>query len=167
MFRWFTLSFALVALAGCIDDKPDIGINDPHAYATTAKNGAVFLMIDNRGGADTLTGASGDVARVIEIHETAMEGGVMSMRPMTQIDIPAKGHVDLAPKGYHIMLLDLKAPLAAGNNFDLTLHFKKSGDMTFPVVVTPPGQAPGAHDHSDEDEDDEEGPSHDGHEHHH
>ena len=57
-----------------------------------------------------LVGASSPAAGVTEVHEMKMEGDVMKMRAMPFLDLPAGKTVELKPGGYHIMLLDLKAP---------------------------------------------------------
>ena len=49
--------------------------------------------------------------------------------------LPAGETVSLAPGGYHVMLVDLAEPLAAGDEFDVTLDFATADDMTFSVTV--------------------------------
>jgi copper(I)-binding protein len=130
--------------------------------ASLQTTGAVYLSITGGDGADRLVGALAPVtiANTTEIHETvaaeastpsipmgsemsgtsttAAGGGMMSMRPVSGIDIPAKDHVDLKPGGYHIMLFDLVSPLALGQTFTLTLTFEKAGIIEVPVEVRAP-----------------------------
>lgn len=157
--------FSVLLLAGCLDKGSDVGIDMPYAFATApgAKNGAAFLTITNDGGADTLLSAHADIAARTEIHDMEMADGIMKMRQLDALAIPARGTVELAPHGKHIMLMDLEAPLKEGTTFDLTLTFAKAGEMTFPVRIVAAGQKPQdeAHDH-DHDHD-----GHDGHDHHH
>jgi copper(I)-binding protein len=61
--------------------------------------------------------------------------GEMTMRPVDGIDIPAEGTVTLEPGGYHVMLIDLAKPLAAGETFDLTLTFENAGEQVVTVTV--------------------------------
>lgn len=61
------------------------------------------------------------VAGIVEIHEMKMDAGVMRMRPITALDLPANRTVELKPGGYHVMLMDLKQPLAEGDTVPLTL----------------------------------------------
>lgn len=154
---------SVIMLAGCLE-KGGIGIDTPYAFATapSAKNGAAFLTITNDGGADTLIAAHADIAARTEIHDMAMEDGVMKMRQLDALIVPAKEAVELAPQGKHIMFMELNAPLAEGETFDLTLTFAKAGEMTFPVQIVAPGQKPQAEDH-DHDHDHD----HDDHGHHH
>lgn len=154
---------SVVLLAGCLE-KNGVGIDTPYAFATApgSQNGAGFLTITNDGRADTLVSAYADIAARTEIHDMAMEDGIMKMRKLDDLSIPAKKAVELAPQGKHIMFMGLHAPLVEGDTFDLTLTFEKAGEMTFPVQVVAPGQKsqPDDHDH-DHDHD------HDDHGHHH
>ena len=61
------------------------------------------------------------VAGTVEIHEMAMDKGVIRMRPVPGVDLPAGRTVGLKPGGYHMMLLDLKRQLKAGESVPLTL----------------------------------------------
>lgn len=74
--------------------------------------------------ATRLVGVSTPVAGVAEIHEMKMDGGVMKMRAMPALDLPAKQTVELKPGSYHLMLMDLKAPLMKDSSVALTLTFK-------------------------------------------
>lgn len=56
-----------------------------------------------------------------------MDGGVMKMRKLEGIDVPAKGSLVLEPGGMHLMLIGLKAPLAEGQSVPLELRFDKAG----------------------------------------
>jgi copper(I)-binding protein len=62
-----------------------------------------------------------------EIHSMSNEGGVMKMRQLKQLDLPAAQTVRLAPNGNHIMLLDIKQPLQPGARMPLTLIVEQKG----------------------------------------
>lgn len=70
-----------------------------------------------------LVGASSPVAGVAAVHEVVMESGVMKMRALPALDIPANTPVELKPGSYHIMLMALKRPLQAGELVPVTLTF--------------------------------------------
>ena len=82
-----------------------------------------------------------------EVHEMTMDGGVMKMRALSQLDLPAGKAVDLKPGGYHIMLMDLKAPLAKDTQLPLTLVFKdaKGEERRMELQVPVATMAPGGH----------------------
>ena len=85
-----------------------------------------------------LVGVSTPVAGVAEIHEMKMDGGVMKMRAMPGLDLPANQTVELKPGGYHLMLMDLKAPLAKDASVALTLTFKDARGVQSQQQVTVP-----------------------------
>lgn len=117
--------------------KGDMTVQDPWARATVgAGAGAAFLSLKNSGPADDhLVGAAAPVAKLAELHTHIKEGDVMRMRQIEEIDVPAGGTTTLQPGGLHVMLIGLKAPLAAGASFPLTLSFAKAGDVTVEVEV--------------------------------
>jgi copper(I)-binding protein len=114
-----------------------VGITATGAWARTspmvAEAGAAYMTLTNTSATDdALIGASvpATVAAMAEVHETSMgEGGMMSMKPVTSLPVPAGGTVELAPGGYHIMLLQLVEPLVAGTEIPITLTFAESGDV--------------------------------------
>lgn len=80
-----------------------------------------FLDITSSQSDASLVSASSPVAGVTELHEMSMKDGVMVMRPVPYIRLPKGQTVKLAPGGLHIMLIDLKKPLKAGDKVALTL----------------------------------------------
>ena len=131
----------------------DLVITQAWSRATPggAKIAGGFLTIENKGAApDRLTAVSGDVAGKVEIHEMAMNNGVMTMRPLDKgLPIEPGKTVKLAPGGLHLMLMDLKSPLKQGDKVPLTLEFEKAGKVALSLDVQGVGaQAPAlGHDH--------------------
>ena len=123
-----------------------------------ATAGAAYMVIETSTD-DALVGVAVDVsvAGKAEIHETVMSempagtditmnsgmpmgtdmstSGEMTMRPVDRLEIAAGTRVELMPGGYHVMLLDLAAPLELGSNFDIVLTFEKAGDVTVTAEV--------------------------------
>lgn len=62
-------------------------------------------------------------------------GGMMQMRQVSSIPVPAGATVTLEPGGLHLMLIDLAAPLTAGQTFDITLEFASGERLVVPVTV--------------------------------
>ena len=89
----------------------------------TAKDGAKFV-----------SGVS-PAAGVVEIHEMKMEKDVMKMAAIPSLSVPAGGAVELKPGGYHLMLMDLKSPLAAQSKIPLTLTFESANGVKSKVEV--------------------------------
>lgn len=82
-----------------------------------------------------------DVADVIEIHSMSMENGVMKMRMLDTLDLIAGKPTELSPGGFHLMLFDLKKPLAAGKEAHFTLHFKNKAGQEKTISITSPIKA--------------------------
>jgi copper(I)-binding protein len=117
----------------------DLVISQAWSRATPggAKVAGGYLTIENKGTApDRLTGGSADVAAKVDVHEMAMNNGVMTMRPLESgLAIEPGKTVKLAPGGYHLMMQDLKSPLKQGDKLPVTLNFEKAGkvQVTFDV----------------------------------
>lgn len=119
----------------------EITIGDAWVRATEGAEdtsvSAAFMAIDNSGDQDvSLTGASTDGAGTAELHEMSMVDGAMAMQAMTDglVVEAGRGKV-LEPGGYHLMLMDLRSELAAGDEIELTLEFSDGStqDLTVPV----------------------------------
>ena len=127
----------------------DLVITQAWSRATPsgAKIGGGYLTIENKGSApDRLVGGSGDIAGKVEVHEMAMNNGVMTMRPLDKgLTIDPGKTVKLAPGGYHLMMFDLKSPLKQGDKVPVTLEFEKAGKVKLSLDVQGVGaQAPAA-----------------------
>ena len=96
---------------------------------------------------DRLVGVSSPIAGRAEVHEMRMDGNVMRMREVEGgLALPAGKVVALAPGGYHIMLMDLKQPLVAGQVIPMQLRFRSAPPIDLRVQVAPVGASapPGA-----------------------
>lgn len=71
-----------------------------------------------------LVGVSTPASAVAEVHEMTMEGDIMRMRAIDALDLPAGQTVELRPGGYHLMFMQLTAPLQEGSNIAVTLQFQ-------------------------------------------
>jgi len=125
----------------------DLVISQAWSRATPsgAKVAGGYLTIENKGSApDRLIGGAGDIAGKVEVHEMAMNNGVMTMRPLEKgLAIEPGKTVKLAPGGYHLMMFDLKGPLKQGDKLPVTLEFEKAGKVTVSLDVQGVGaQAP-------------------------
>jgi copper(I)-binding protein len=130
----------------------DLVISQAWSRATPsgAKIAGGYLTIENRGQApDRLVGGTGDVAARVEMHEMAMDNGVMKMRPLDKgLTIEPGKTVKLAPGGYHLMLMDIKQPLKQGDKVPVTLEFEKAGKVTVSLDVQGVGaQSPAGGEH--------------------
>ena len=101
------------------------------AVPPTAKNSGAFMLIENRGEQDRrLVDAVSDVSNVTELHTHLNDNGVMRMRKVPFIEVPAGGSVKLQPGSYHVMLIGLKKPLNDGDPVNITLTFDDGSQQT-------------------------------------
>jgi len=113
-----------VALAGAplANALAKTTVSDAWVRGTVAqqKTSGMFCRITSTSGG-RLVAASSPVAGVVEIHEMTMVDDMMRMRPVAGLDRPAGKLVELKPSGYHVMLMELKQQLKAGDTVPVTL----------------------------------------------
>ncbi len=152
------LSVALVAVAcGGDDDEDDangdstpavtdgtrignLTISGEWVRPTTNEVSAAYLTVHNSGEADALIKASTPLTSTVQLHEVITEGSSSKMQEKPGgFPVPADGMLELKPGSFHIMMMDLKAPIEIGQTVSLTLTFEKAGEVT---IETPVKAAP-------------------------
>jgi periplasmic copper chaperone A len=137
-----TLCF--VAAVGAVAGTGTIEIVHPWARASIGRIGVVYMTIKNTGTTDDrLVAAATPLAAQAQLHISVNNNGVMSMRPLSAVDVKANGEAVLHPDGMHLMLIGLKHPLKAGQSFPLTLTFEKAGSLEVTVPVMKVGTTGG------------------------
>lgn len=97
-----------------------------------------FMTLRSARGTLRLQGFASPVASTAELHEMAMDGQVMRMRPVAGLDLPEGQTVVLKPGGHHLMLMGLKQPLKTGDTVPLVLTFKTpEGALVAQTVQVP------------------------------
>ena len=86
----------------------------------------------------TLVGVSSAACKTVELHSMTSENGMMKMREVKAIELPAGKRVNLRESGYHLMLTGLKAPLKAGESVPLTLNIKVANQGVLKVETLRP-----------------------------
>lgn len=140
--RWIShvtgIAWALAAL-GCGQATPTV----EGAWARPAVAGqtatAVYLRVTSPQAA-RIESVQSAIAERAEIHTMEMDGDVMRMRQVDAVDLPAGQTVEFKPGGLHIMLMQPKAPLNAGDTFPLVLQLAGAQAVTAQVRVGPPPQ---------------------------
>lgn len=109
----------------------DVQIKDAWARATAPGqvNGSVGVVITSKKDA-RLIAVKSAVAGSAEIHTMTMDNGVMQMRQLDYLELPANQPVTLGPGGNHLMLLGLKRPLKEGSTLPLTLTVQYADKKT-------------------------------------
>jgi copper(I)-binding protein len=119
-------------------------VKEPWVRGTVAQQTAtgMFVQLTSPAGG-RLVSASSPLAGVVEIHEMSMDGTVMKMRAVPALELPAGKPVDLKPGGYHVMLMDLKQTLKAGDTVPVTLVIEGKDGRRESIDVKAPVKALG------------------------
>lgn len=110
--------------------------------------GAAYMTLTSQQNDLELIEVESDITKSVEIHSMTMQNGVMKMRMLKTLPLAAGKPYKLAPGGYHLMLFDLKKPLAAGDKVNFVLTFK-SGTQQYKQTLTAPVKSDddAAHEH--------------------
>lgn len=139
------ISIALIAASAGAFAQSAVEIQNPWVRATVAQQKATGAFMTLTAKADSrLVEVSSPVAGVAEIHEMAMDKDVMKMRQVAGLPLPAGKPVELRPGSYHVMLLDLKAQVKAGDVVPVTLVFEGKDGKRESVEVKAPAKPLGA-----------------------
>jgi periplasmic copper chaperone A len=123
MFRpALSVSALFLAMTVSLSAQAQVTVKDAWVRATVPQQKATGAFMQLQSAQDAkLVSAQSPVAGVVEVHEMAMDGGVMRMRAVPHLDLPAGKAVDLKPGGYHVMLMDLKGQVKDGDTVPVTL----------------------------------------------
>jgi copper(I)-binding protein len=132
--RFLLVSFLLLSHAFASDitiEHARVRLLPPSAPATGA-----FMKINNTSEKDIkLVRAKADASKITELHNHFNVDGVMKMREVPFIKVPAKGHVMLKPGSFHVMLIDLKKPLQLGQKVNIQLFFDNGQEISIKPEV--------------------------------
>ena len=148
------LALSLVSATACVLAHAEVTVSNPWVRATVPQQKATGAFMQLKSSQDTrLVSIQSAAAGVAEVHEMAMDGGVMKMRPIAGLALPAGKAVDLKPGGYHVMLMDLKAQVKDGESVPVTLVFegpdgkRETMDLKLPAHMAAPHAGHGAMKH--------------------
>jgi copper(I)-binding protein len=122
------VSALLISLMSLPAWAANISVADAWVRATMPGQpvGAAYMQIESDADA-RLVGVSSSVVPRVEVHEMKMDGDVMRMREVKAVALPKGRTVSLEPGGFHIMLMNLKKPIVAGDSIPLTLTIESGG----------------------------------------
>jgi len=104
--------------------------------ASQGENGAVYFVIHNHSSlADELISVTSDIAAAAEMHESKMSGDIMQMNPVESVPLEPYAEIEFAPAGLHVMLVNLKQDVRAGDEIEVILHFKNFEDIKAVVPI--------------------------------
>ena len=119
------LIVAAAGLALTESASAQVTVTDPWVRGTVAGQKATGAYMQLKSPTDAaLVAVASLVAKIVEIHEMKMEGGMMKMSAIDKLALPAGKSVELKPGSYHVMLMDLVQPLKEGETVPLKLTFE-------------------------------------------
>ena len=138
--KWLiVVVFFLLSAGNAAAEKSDIDVSKALVREPVGGQDftAGYCLLRNAGIMnDKLLKVTSDVAGFFEIHEMSIQNGVMRMRELPDgLVVPKGGVVYLKPGGLHLMLFDIKAPLAVGKHFQAVFHFQKAGPINVSFAV--------------------------------
>lgn len=128
-----------------------ITIENAYARAVPpmATNSGAFMRLHNQTNKDiALVEAVSSVSEITELHTHINDDGVMRMRKVDKIVVPANGSVALEPGSYHVMLIELTQPLNVDDEVVTTLKFDDGSEQTIGFKARKPQAGGMNHDHS-------------------
>jgi periplasmic copper chaperone A len=124
-------SIATPALAGVVLDHGFVRAMPPGQKITAA-----YMSLTNTDAQDAVVSAvSSDMAARVEIHESYIRDGMMAMRPLTVITVPAQGRLEFAPGGAHLMLFGIERQLKEGDQVNISLQYNNGVSQQFLLPV--------------------------------
>ncbi|HHH39337.1 MAG TPA: copper chaperone PCu(A)C [Sedimenticola sp.] len=124
------LAAAGALYAGTAADDVEVSGAYARAVPPGQPNSAAFLTLSNKSGTDhRLVDAASPAAKVVELHTHINDNGMMKMRRVNGIDVPAGKVTKLQPGGYHVMLIGLTRDLKPGEAVELTLLFNDGSEI--------------------------------------
>lgn len=142
--QWLVATVFALGFGG-VWAQAQVKVDDAWVRGTVAQQKAsgAFMRL-TAPAATKLVAASSPVAAVVEIHEMAMDKDVMRMRAVPELALEAGKTTELKPGGFHVMLMDLKQPLKAGDSVPLTLVFEDASKVRSSQTIQAPVRALGA-----------------------
>ncbi len=148
LFKSTPLALIAAVVSGlAFAQTPGVNVDVKGAWVRSTvpgqKGTGAFMKITAKEGA-RLVGVLTPAAGVAEVHEMKMDNDIMKMRALPFLDLPAGKAVEFKPGGYHMMLMDLKRPLAVGSKVPMTLVFKDAKgvqsklELSLPVSTVAP-----------------------------
>ncbi|EIM03017.1 hypothetical protein RHOFW104T7_16745 [Rhodanobacter thiooxydans] len=146
------LLLAGLLLAGGAHANDAAHIRASHAWIRVlpgALPAGAYVTLENDGNQPVaLRGASSSVYAEVMLHRSSREGGVSRMAMVDALNVPAHGKAELAPAGYHLMLMRPHAPVKPGDTVTLTLQFGDGSTLATDFVARPANAMDAGDDHA-------------------
>lgn len=140
---------ALPALASC--EKREVTVTDGWVRLSPNPDAPSAAYFTVKGGSDAtqLSAVGSEVAIRFEMHETVRENGMMQMKPLATVEIPANSSVKFEPGGKHVMIWNINPGIKPGQRMNMVFTFANGAQIEYPMAVRgADGAAPAAGEHA-------------------
>lgn len=137
-FSLFACGLLATSTSAWADAAADVSVEAPYVRAVPPgqPNSAAFMKLNNNGAAaHSVVNAKSTVSKVVELHTHTMEDGMMKMRQIPKMDIPANSSLELKPGGLHVMFIGLEQQLKPGDTVNFTLVFEDGSEAEIQAPV--------------------------------
>ncbi len=145
MYRQYLLLPLLLLVSACTQPPESaaaaVTISSQYVRAVPPgqPNSLIYMGLHNAAPVDySLVAVEGDIAQLVELHNHIREDGMLKMRQIEQVVIPAGGEVQLKPGGMHVMLMGLNRELQLGEEIGVTLIFNDGSQIEIKAPVQKP-----------------------------
>ena len=130
------LSAFAILLGSAAASQAQVTIKNPWVRSTVPGQSATGAFMQLTARQDTnLIAVRSPVAGIVEVHEMLVDKGIMKMRSVDKLLLPAGKTVELRSGGYHVMMMDLKRQIKTGDEVPLTIEFESSQGQRVTVDV--------------------------------
>ena len=131
VFVCLVLALTLVAAA-----SEEAGVSVRDAWVRETPPGMTMMagymeLRNNTSQSQVLVAASSPGFETVMIHRTIVKDGMAGMVHASQIELAPSASLIFAPGGYHLMLMNPKRTIRAGDRVDIRLEFR--GGLRLPV----------------------------------
>lgn len=125
-----------ILLGSAAASQAQVTIKNPWVRSTVPGQSATGAFMQLTARQDTnLIAVRSPVAGIVEVHEMRVDNGIMKMRSVDKLPLPAGKTVELQSGGYHVMMMDLKRQIKTGDEIPLTIEFESSQGQRVTVDV--------------------------------
>ena len=150
MRRLLTASLVLLALCGCgpkAGEKPTVDDIWVRLAAVPGRPAAGYFTVKGGATDDRLQRIDSAVVNKIELHEVGMDGGMMTMRQMADLPLPAGATITFEPAGNHAMLFGVDSRITPGTGIPMLFTFKSGAKVEVEAKTVAFGDDRGSHNH--------------------
>jgi hypothetical protein len=137
-FRTMISTVLMMMVGNAMAGDPHLMVMDPwvrEAPPNAKMLAGYFTIMNHSGDGAEIVGASSNMFEKVEMHKTVHKDGVAKMIAQPSVDVGKHATVKFQPGGLHLMLINPKSPLKAGDKVDISLKLKKGGDLKMTAVV--------------------------------